>query len=171
MIQPNTVITGDSLTILRNMEPESVDMVITDPPYGIDYQSGRKEKDRRLAKISNDKAPFIWWIYDAARVLKSRGGVKRGDPMKASGNGTPQTCVQNLLKTTRGEVPYERIKGIDRSLIDQPSETAASELAAEVEFVVETYEPRVKLTDVELVALAAEVGGFEINASIDNTNT
>lgn len=74
MIQPNTVITGDSLTILRNMEPESVDMVITDPPYGIDYQSGRKEKDRRLAKISNDKAPFIWWIYDAARVLKSWGG-------------------------------------------------------------------------------------------------
>ena len=74
MIQPNTVITGDSLTILRNMEPESVDMVITDPPYGIDYQSGRKEKDRRLAKISNDKAPFIWWIYDAARVSKSRGG-------------------------------------------------------------------------------------------------
>ena len=91
--------------------------------------------------------------------------------MKASGNGTPQTCVQNFLKTTRGEVPYERIKGIDRSLIDQPSETAAPELAAEVEFVVETYEPRVKLTDVELVALAAEVGGFEINASIDNTNT
>lgn len=91
--------------------------------------------------------------------------------MKASGNGTPQTCVQNLLKTTRGEVPYERIKGIDRSLIDQPSETAAPELAAEVEFVVETYEPRVKLTDVELVALATEVGGFEINASIDNTNT
>ena len=91
--------------------------------------------------------------------------------MKASGNGTPQTCVQNLLKTTRGEVPYERIKGIDRSLIDQPSETAAPELAAEVEFVVEIYEPRVKLTDVELVALAAEVGGFEINASIDNTNT
>lgn len=91
--------------------------------------------------------------------------------MKASGNGTPQTCVQNLLKTTRGEVPYERIKGIDRSLIDQPSETAAPELAAEVEFVVETYEPRVKLTDVELAALAAEAGGFEINASIDNTNT
>ena len=74
MIQTNTVITGDSLTVLRDMEAESVDMVITDPPYGIDYQSGRKEKDRRLAKISNDKAPFIWWIYDAARGLKSRGG-------------------------------------------------------------------------------------------------
>lgn len=73
MIQPNTVITGDSLTVLRSIDDESVDMVITDPPYGIDYQSGRKEKERRLAKIKNDKAPFIWWIYDAARVVK-RGG-------------------------------------------------------------------------------------------------
>ena len=74
MIQPNTVITGDSLTVLRSMDDESVDMVITDPPYGIDYQSGRKEKERRLAKIKNDKAPFIWWIYDAARVVKRGGG-------------------------------------------------------------------------------------------------
>lgn len=88
--------------------------------------------------------------------------------MKASGNGTPQTCVQNLLKTTRGEVPYERIKGIDRSLIDQPSETAASELAAEVEFVVETYEPRVQLSDSDLKALTAQAGDFELRASIDN---
>ena len=31
--------------------------------------------------------------------------------MKASGNGAPEICVQNLLKTIRGEVPYERIKG------------------------------------------------------------
>ena len=88
--------------------------------------------------------------------------------MKASGNGTPQTCVQNLLKTTRGEVPYERIKGIDRSLIDQPSETAAPELAAEVEFVVETYEPRVRLSSSDLVALVAQTGDFELRASIDN---
>lgn len=74
MIQANTVITGDSLTVLRDMEADSVDMVITDPPYGIDYQSGRKEKASRFAKIANDKAPFIWWIYDAARVVKRAGG-------------------------------------------------------------------------------------------------
>lgn len=43
MIQANTVIAGDSLTVLRDMEADSVDMVITDPPYGIDYQSGRYE--------------------------------------------------------------------------------------------------------------------------------
>lgn len=74
MIQPNTVITGDSLTVLRSMDDESIDMVITDPPYGIDYQSARKEKERRLPKISNDKTPFIWWIYDAARVVNRGGG-------------------------------------------------------------------------------------------------
>ena len=87
--------------------------------------------------------------------------------MKASGNGTPQVCVQNLLKTIRGEVPYERIKGIDRTLIDRPSEIAGQELVGDVEFVVETYEPRVNMNNVELKALAAEVGGYELAASID----
>ena len=94
--------------------------------------------------------------------------VKRGDPMKASGNGAPEICVQNLLKTIRGEVPYERIKGIDRTLIDKPSETAATDLAADVEFLVETYEPRVQLSDSDLKALPAQAGDFELRASIDN---
>ena len=89
--------------------------------------------------------------------------------MKASGNGAPQVCIQNLLKTIRGTVPYERIKGIDRKLIDQPSETAKQELLGEVEFVVETYEPRAQLSDVELRAMAAEMGGYEIAASIETT--
>lgn len=33
IIQENTIIHGDSLTVLRQMEPESVDAIITDPPY------------------------------------------------------------------------------------------------------------------------------------------
>ena len=88
--------------------------------------------------------------------------------MKASGNGAPEICVQNLLKTIRGEVPYERIKGIDRTLIDKPIGTAANDLAADVEFVVETYEPRVRLSSSDLVALVAQTGDFELRASIDN---
>lgn len=89
--------------------------------------------------------------------------------MKASGNGAPEICVQNLLKTIRGEVPYERIKGIDRTLIDKPSESAGPDLAADVEFVVETYEPRVRLSSVELDGLAARVGSFALGASIKST--
>jgi phage baseplate assembly protein W len=91
--------------------------------------------------------------------------------MKASGNSDPATCVQNLLKTIRGEVPYERIKGIDRTLIDKPSGTAADNLAADVEFVVETYEPRVHLSSTELSALTAQTGDFALRARIDNITT
>lgn len=72
-IQENSVIHGDSLTVLRQMEPESVDAIITDPPYGIDYHTKGTG-----ATIKNDKAPFIWFLYDAFRVLKSG----------ASGQGT-----------------------------------------------------------------------------------
>lgn len=74
-IKPGAVIHGDCLTVLRQMEPDSVDMVITDPPYGVDYQSNRAAKENRRRKISNDKTPFIWWLYDAHRVLKEGGGV------------------------------------------------------------------------------------------------
>ena len=63
--QENTIIHGDSLTVLRQMESESVDAIITDPPYGINYVS------QTGASIKNDKSPFIWFLYDAFRVLKS----------------------------------------------------------------------------------------------------
>lgn len=75
-IQKNTIIHGDSLTVLRQMEAESVDAIITDPPYGIDYHTKGTG-----ASIQNDKSPFIWFLYDAFRILKSG----------ASGQGT-LTC-------------------------------------------------------------------------------
>lgn len=74
-IHPGMVIHADCLTVLRQMEAGSVDMTITDPPYGMDYQSTRAAKENRKAKIANDKSPFIWWIYDAYRVLKEGGGA------------------------------------------------------------------------------------------------
>ena len=64
IIQENTIIHADSLTVLREMETESVDAIITDPPYGINYVS------QTGASIKNDKSPFIWFLYDAFRVLK-----------------------------------------------------------------------------------------------------
>ncbi len=72
---PNILINGDALTVLRQMEAESVNFIITDPPYGVDFQSGRVEKARRKDKTANDKAPFIWWLYDAFRVLTVGGGL------------------------------------------------------------------------------------------------
>lgn len=68
-IEENTIIHADSLTVLRQMESESVDAVITDPPYGINYVS------QTGAKVKNDTAPFIWFLYDAFRVLKPGGSI------------------------------------------------------------------------------------------------
>ena len=70
MVARNTIIRGDCLTILRTLPDNSVDTIITDPPFGIDYQSSRTDKTKRKPKIANDKSPFIWWMYDAFRVLK-----------------------------------------------------------------------------------------------------
>jgi len=67
---------GDCLDVLRGIPDESINAVITDPPYGISYQScARKDKSKRLAKIANDENPFIWWLYDANRVLKEDGAL------------------------------------------------------------------------------------------------
>lgn len=61
--------------------------------------------------------------------------------MKAHGNGTPETCASNLLHIVRGEVPFDRVRGRDGSLVDLPDPT--DDVIADAEWVLETYEPRV----------------------------
>lgn len=67
--------TGDCLDELRSIERESIDAVITDPPYGIDFQSAWRTESDRMPKIANDKTPFIWWLHDAYRVTKPGGAL------------------------------------------------------------------------------------------------
>lgn len=68
------LILGDCLDVLRTLEPGSVDAVVTDPPYGVSYQSARRT-DKRLwkPKIANDRSPFVWWLRDAAVALAPGG--------------------------------------------------------------------------------------------------
>lgn len=84
--------------------------------------------------------------------------------MKASGNGDPAQCVGNLLRLIRGEVPFERLKGMDPRLIDSPSSTAGPELVADAEWLIENYEPRISLDSINLVAELAKAGHFNIKA-------
>ena len=88
--------------------------------------------------------------------------------MKASGNGRPEQCVANLLMITRGEVPYERLKGLDSSLIDRPSSIVSPELGADVEWMLRTYEPRMQIDNIDLESLLAVDGHFGIK--VDTTN-
>lgn len=69
------VICGDCLEVMRGMEAGYFDAVVTDPPYGIDYQSAwRTDPEKRHPKIRNDGQPFVWWAYPAAGLVSADGG-------------------------------------------------------------------------------------------------
>lgn len=63
---------GDCLDVLPTLERESVDLVVTDPPYniGIDYGSGRKADRRSDYDLWCGK-----WIYWCYRALKPHGSL------------------------------------------------------------------------------------------------
>ena len=74
-LRTDTIIQSDCLLVLKKLPSNSIDAIITDPPYGISYHgTRRKDKARWFNRIANDTAPYIWWLHDAARVLKP-GGV------------------------------------------------------------------------------------------------
>lgn len=90
--------------------------------------------------------------------------------MLSSGNGEPQVCADNLLKTPRFSVPYERIKGIDGDLVDSVAATAGEDIAADAEWLLETYEPRVQVNGIE-VDPNDGAGDFGIVADISINQT
>lgn len=36
---------GDCLEVMRGMEPNSIDAIVTDPPYGLEFMGIEKEKE------------------------------------------------------------------------------------------------------------------------------
>ena len=58
----------DCMILLSEMESKTVDLVLTDPPYGMDFQSNhRKEKHKKITGDDNlDWLPK--WIDEIARV-------------------------------------------------------------------------------------------------------
>lgn len=70
------LIHGDCLDVLRTLDAGSVDAVITDPPYGISYQSARRtDRNKWKPKIANDSLPFVWWLHAAAGLLAPGGAL------------------------------------------------------------------------------------------------
>ena len=66
---------GDCLELMKNIPDGSVDLVLTDPPYGMAFQSNyRKEK---YNEIQNDKS-LEWlerYISECCRVLKNNSAI------------------------------------------------------------------------------------------------
>lgn len=88
--------------------------------------------------------------------------------MRAKGNGTPQVCVNNLLRLFRGEVPYERVKGLGPRTIDRPMLMGNSELRQDADWLVDTYEPRAAIKTITMSQSDTANGGFLITAEIQN---
>ena len=88
--------------------------------------------------------------------------------MLSKNNSNPAVCINNLLQIARGEVPYDRIKGISSSQIDGPASQATDELVEDAEWMLETYEPRVQAEDIEVYPTDAQNGCFSIKAIIKN---
>lgn len=86
--------------------------------------------------------------------------------MIAHGNGKTQRCVQNLLRLFRGEVPYERVKGIDPRLIDKPIIEAEPLMRQDAEWLIETYEPRATINGITVSTDDAVGGGFVLDADV-----
>jgi DNA modification methylase len=78
------LIEGDCLAVLGELEPESIDAIVTDPPYGIGFQQERWDSSairEAAARAGHDRlgpneAFEVWcriWAGECRRVLKPGG--------------------------------------------------------------------------------------------------
>jgi site-specific DNA-methyltransferase (adenine-specific) len=65
---------GDCLAVLETLQDNSIDIVITDPPYGISYKSNRSKFDDAITKrgLLNDGADEAFTLLDKTCEVLSR---------------------------------------------------------------------------------------------------
>jgi site-specific DNA-methyltransferase (adenine-specific) len=63
---------GDCREILPTLDPASVDLVLTDPPYGIDLDTENRHRKRTALAMANDYAPVYGDAepFDPAHLLR-----------------------------------------------------------------------------------------------------
>lgn len=65
------LINGDSLKILKEIKGNSIDLIITDPPYNVGLDYGPYSRDRK--KKEEYFAECKIWLKECARLLKNTG--------------------------------------------------------------------------------------------------
>ena len=89
--------------------------------------------------------------------------------MRAEGNGAADLCANNLLRIARGEVPFERVKGLDPRMIDRPLGIVQGEIRQDAEWLLGTYEPRVTVNAINIDQQTGADAGFLITADVTET--
>ena len=87
--------------------------------------------------------------------------------MRGQGNGDTAVCANNLLRMTRGEVPYERTKGLDPRLVDSPESEVELEIQQDAEWLVGTFEPRATVKGITIGGKDPADGGFAVTVNIE----
>jgi len=64
---------GDCLEVMRDMPDNSVDAVVTDPPYGIGYVSNMRKKS--FGVMQSDDITNAAWLIFMVRLLKDTGAI------------------------------------------------------------------------------------------------
>ena len=63
---------GDCLQLMKDIPDASIDMILTDPPYGIRYRSNMRVKTDRFDPLENDDNDTRLLAYsEFARILKN----------------------------------------------------------------------------------------------------
>lgn len=69
----------DCLIGMKNIESESIDLVVTDPPYLVNYKTGRrKDKTHRFSKVilnDDNEQLIIDYINECYRILKNNSAM------------------------------------------------------------------------------------------------
>ena len=72
MANSSKLLQGDCLELIQEIPNRSVDMILTDPPYGMDYKSNRRVVKDKFEKFENDK-DLSWldnFFKECHRTLK-----------------------------------------------------------------------------------------------------
>jgi len=75
MLELNKIYCGDCLELMEQIPDKSIDLVLTDPPYGVNYVGGQNERERE--KLANDKVANVYKeiLPEIKRVLKDDGSA------------------------------------------------------------------------------------------------
>lgn len=66
----------DAISLLRGFDPDSIDLIVTDPPYGIGYHSNHYKDKNPHAPVANDWNFSIGgFLAECSRVLKPGGAA------------------------------------------------------------------------------------------------
>ncbi|MGO1042177.1 DNA-methyltransferase [Clostridioides difficile] len=68
----------ECLEIMNRISDKTIDIVVTDPPYLIDYQSNRRKNEDRFNKIKNDKGNYILiqeYLEECHRIMNNNTAI------------------------------------------------------------------------------------------------